>query len=111
MYGPRKADASLAGVNFLGHRDGGIAGTFSAALQGVYTGDLTGETRNNRCTLDERREEAECAMACAARLLRKGRFVPFYDSPSCRYCDMKSICRRGEVVGEPLANEGESADE
>ena len=44
MYGPREADAPLAGVNFLGHRDGGIAGTFSAALQGVYAGVLAGET-------------------------------------------------------------------
>ncbi len=111
MYGPREADAPLAGVNFLGHRDGGIAGTFSAALQGVYAGVLTGETRNNRRTLDERREEAGCAMTCAARLLKEGRFAPFYDSPSCRYCDMKSICRRGEIIGEPLANEEESADE
>ena len=111
MYGPREADAPLAGVNFLGHRDGGIAGTFSAALQGVYAGILAGETKNNRRTLDERREEAGHAMACAARLLKEGRFAPFYDSPSCRYCDMKSICRRGETIGEPLANEEESADE
>ena len=110
MYGPREADAPLAGVNFLGHRDGGIAGTFSAALQGVYAGILAGETRNNRRTLDERREEAGHAMACAARLLREGRFAPFYDSPSCRYCDMKGICRRGEAVGEPLTSEEESAD-
>ncbi len=111
MYGPREADAPLAGVNFLGHRDGGIAGTFSTALQGVYAEVLAGETRNNRRTLDERREEAGYAMACAVRVLKEGRFAPFYDSPSCRYCDMKSICRRGEIIGEPLANEEESADE
>ena len=111
MYGPREADAPLAGVNFLGHRDGGVAGTFSTALQGVYAEVLAGETRNNRRTLDERREEAGYAMARAARLLKEGRFAPFYDSPSCRYCDMKSICRRGEIIGEPLANEEESAEE
>ena len=32
-------------------------------------------------------------------------FSPFYDSPACRYCDMKSLCRRGETMGEPLRSE------
>ncbi len=110
MYDSGETDAVLAGVGFLGHQDGGLAGTFSEALKDLYAEELAGETKNNRCTLEERREEAGYAMACAARLLKEGRFAPFYDSPSCRYCDMKSVCRRGEVIGEPLLAEDEETD-
>ena len=107
MYGSRQSAPVLSGVCFLGHQDGGLAGTFAESLRGIYGEELQGETRGNRCTLEERRDEARYAMTCAARLLREGRFSPFYDSPACRYCDMKSLCRRGETMGEPLRSEEE----
>lgn len=111
MYTPQGTGADLAGVGILGHQDGGLAGTFSGALQALYTPDRAEGSQKDGCTLDERREEARYAMTCAARLLKAGRFAPFYDSPACRYCGMKGICRRGEVVGEALNAEDEPPDE
>ena len=110
LYDRRGNGAPLAGVCFLGHQDGGIAGTFAEPLQSVYGPELSGETKNNGCTLDARREEALYAMGRAARLLQEGRFAPFYDSPSCRHCDMKSLCRKGEIIGEPLLAEDDGED-
>lgn len=110
MYARQHSDAVLAGVCLLGHQDGGLAGTFSEELRGPCAAELRGEKKGNRCTLEERQEEARYAMVCAARILGEGRFAPFYGAPSCRYCGMKSVCRRGETVGEALGPE-EDPDE
>ncbi|MDR2528262.1 MAG: PD-(D/E)XK nuclease family protein [Synergistaceae bacterium] len=99
MYADGKSNLRVAGVGFLGHGDGKLAGTFESPVAESY---LPG--KKNAIFLKERAEEAREAMRCAAFILKSGRFEPCYAADSCSWCDMKGLCRRGEFRGEVLAN-------
>lgn len=96
MYETRFPEHKIAGVGFLGHKDGGLAGTFESPLAACYLPD------QKPASPEERIAEAETAMRCAAFILKSGRYEPCYLAESCRYCDMKGICRKGELRGEVL---------
>jgi CRISPR/Cas system-associated exonuclease Cas4 (RecB family) len=97
MYARRFPEHEIAGVGFLGHRDGGVAGTFAPeSVARCYLPDP------KVVHLRERVVEAETALRCAAAILKSGRYEPCYTADSCRYCDMKGVCRRGELRGEAL---------
>ncbi|NLL36024.1 MAG: hypothetical protein GX256_00710 [Fretibacterium sp.] len=95
LFSRLKPDVTLAGVGILGHRDGLVSGTFTPPLNSCYVTEGTATT-----SMDERLEEAEHAALCAARLLKKGVFPSCRIASSCRWCDMKSLCRKGEFFGE-----------
>ena len=50
-------------------------------------------------------------MKCAAVILNSGKFEPEYESESCRWCHVKSLCRKGEFKGESLAGDNEDNDD
>ena len=101
MFKERDPDVPLKGLCFLGMADGRTAGTLAPELQPLFAEEAEAP-KKLLASMEERMEEADCAMRCAATLLSAGKFEPFYDSPSCRVCDMKGICRRGEFHGEAL---------
>ncbi len=113
LYSLQNSGHLLAGVCILGHRDGGISGTFDEA-SGISSCFVESKTTNRRTippTLKERQEEAEDALTFCSNLFKKDEFPPFYSSDSCRYCDMKGICRKGEIMGESLTSEEDDGDE
>jgi RecB family exonuclease len=97
----------VAGVGFMGHKDGGLAGTFEGDMIEIYLG-----AKKKPVSLAERAEEANSAMQQAATLLKSGLFTPNPDADACRYCSLKGLCRRGEVKGErPEDEDAEEAEE
>jgi hypothetical protein len=98
--------ARVAGVGFLGHRDGGVAGTFEPPALCYAEAGGAGKSAGG-VSLAERMEEAREAMRCAAGILKAGRYEPFHAAKTCTYCDMKGVCRRGEMYGESLLPENE----
>ena len=97
MYGAAHPDRRVAGVGYLGHKDGGIAGSFeSPAIECYMPG------KKNASVLKERTSEALEAMKCAAAILKSKRYEPFYSAEACRYCGVKGVCRKGELRGENL---------
>ncbi|MDR3230069.1 MAG: PD-(D/E)XK nuclease family protein [Synergistaceae bacterium] len=112
MYGRQFPEHRVTGVGFLGHRDGGLAGTFATATPGVSACYLPGRKAPDKKDdpLEERVAEAGTALRCAAAILKSGRYEPCYVADSCRYCDMKGVCRRGELRGE-ASEESEEGEE
>ena len=100
MHSAQRLPYRVAGVGFLGHKDGGLSGTFERPLSGCYLPD-----KKNGPPLEERAEEALDAMRCAAAVLKSGRYEPCYAAASCRYCPTKGVCRKGELRGDALPNE------
>jgi hypothetical protein len=98
--------ARVVGVGFLGHRDGGVTGTFAPPFLGYLETGSAGKSVKG-ASLEERMEEAQEAMRCAAGILKSGRYEPCYSAESCRWCDMKGVCRKGELRGESLLSESE----
>ncbi|MDR2529168.1 MAG: PD-(D/E)XK nuclease family protein [Synergistaceae bacterium] len=97
----------VVGVGFLGHGDGKLAGSFEPPVAASYQ---PGKNKKTELFLEERMEEAREAMRCAAAILKSGRFEPCYVAASCRWCDMKGICRRGEFYGEVPTDEDEEGE-
>jgi hypothetical protein len=98
MYGAAHPDVQVAGVGFLGHKDGGVAGSFEPPVAWCY---MPGKKAAS--ALKERAAEALEAMRCAAAILKSKRYEPFYSAESCGYCDVKGVCRKGELRGEALS--------
>ena len=97
MYASAHPEHRVAGVGFLGHKDGALAGTFEYPVAECY---LLGKKTASIAT---RAEEALEALKCAAGILKSRRYEPFYLAESCRYCDVKGICRKGELRGDSLS--------
>jgi hypothetical protein len=97
MYAAGRPESRVAGVGFLGHKDGGLAGTFATPVAGCYLPD-----KKTSASLKAREEEALAAMGVAAALLKSQRYEPCYVAESCRYCDVKGVCRKGELRGDAL---------
>jgi hypothetical protein len=107
MYG-EGTGTPVAGVGFLGHKDGGFAGTFAPSLfERLWPERETAFS----AALTERKEEAAEAMRCAAALLKAGRYEPCYVADACRYCGIKGVCRKGELRGEFLSMDGDAEGE
>ncbi|GHS93079.1 hypothetical protein AGMMS50276_02520 [Synergistales bacterium] len=100
--GARKREP-VVGVGFLGHGDGGLTGTFESPFESCYKAHSV----KGAC-MSERTEEARIAMKYVARILKSGVFEPRYDSDTCRYCDFKGVCRKGEIHGDRIEGDDDS---
>ena len=101
MFSGNSGAQNLSGICFLGHNDGEISGTFDERFRGIYS-----QFGTNKGSIDERIDEGDYAMKCAARIFSSGILPTNYRANDCKtYCKMKSICRRGEFYGEDLQKE------
>ena len=96
----KKFNCKLSGVYILGLDDGKIAGSFEDSESKFFAS----HTESGKITthISERIDEGEYAMTCAAEILKTGKFAPEYNSDMCRFCRVKSLCRKGEFRGENL---------
>ena len=83
--------AEISGYGYICHADGKITGSSGDAATAEYLG-----LSKKGISLDEKLEKAEYHLAEMARNIRRGEFIPDYDSESCRYCPYSGICRRQE---------------
>ena len=101
----------VSGVYILGHEDGKVWGSFSAGTQGIFAEFSPEDKDGKKIALDTdisgRVDEGKYAMGCAVRILEAGEFSPDYDSGKCKYCHIKSICRKGEFKGDITDGDGE----
>ena len=99
----------LSGVYILGLEDRTISGTFSLNEGNYFTEYLPENTNGNKKKIDNniagRIDEGNYAMICAANVLKAERFTPEYQSSLCKFCHIKSLCRKGEFRGEVLSDE------
>ena len=110
MYASAHPDHNVAGVGFLGHKDGGIAGSFKSPAAECFL-HLHPLGKKNVPVLEERAAEALEAMKLAAAILKSKKYEPSYSAEACRYCDVKGVCRKGELRGESLIPSEEIEDE
>jgi RecB family exonuclease len=103
MYAAGSPQRRVVGVGFLGHKDGTLAGTFTPPAAECYL-----QGKKNVLSLQERTQEALEAMKCAAIILKTGRYEPCYATESCRHCNTKGVCRKGELYGDTLTTEEEA---
>jgi RecB family exonuclease len=97
MYAAAHPEHRVVGVGFLGHKDGGLTGTFEYPVTECY---LPGK---KSASIETRANEVLEALNCAAAILKSRRYEPCYIAESCRYCDVKGICRKGELRGDSLS--------
>ena len=95
LFGAEK----LSGVYILGLEDGKISGSFASDTKPIFEQYKSGKFNEK---LSDRIEEGEYAMKCAVEVLKKKEFTPEYKSDLCKYCHIKSLCRKGEFRGEIL---------
>ena len=100
----RKKGYNLAGVYILGLEDGQVSGTIVDDAKGFFD-----EYKSEKFggDIESRVNEGKYAMECAARILERGEFAPVYDSELCKWCKVKSLCRKGEFNGEIIADSDE----
>lgn len=101
----REYDARLCGVYILGLEDGKISGSIlniEDDFPKIFKIFSQYKSLKFRNAINERVDEGEYAMTCAAKILNAGKFAPKYQSDSCRFCKFKSLCRKGEFRGELL---------
>ncbi|MBQ7196865.1 MAG: PD-(D/E)XK nuclease family protein, partial [Synergistaceae bacterium] len=106
-------NVKLSGVYVLGLEDGKISGSVinddnDFGLHEIFKSHRSKKFRNS---ILERVDEGKYAMSCAVQILKAGKFAPEYQSDSCRFCSIKSICRKGEFKGELLEEEDDDEDE
>ena len=99
FLGDYNPDINLAGVYILGLEDGKISGSFSGDELKLFS-DHKSNKFNEK--IIDRINEGIYAMKCAENILNKGEFIPEYKSNLCRFCHIKSICRKGEFKGDLL---------
>jgi len=110
MYAAAHPNHSVAGVGFFGHKDGGIAGSFESPAAECFL-HLHSPGKKSAPVLEERTAEALEAMKLAAAILKSKKYEPSYSAEACRYCDVKGVCRKGELRGENLIPSEEIEDE
>lgn len=96
----------LSGVYILGLEDGKIAGSINDKVSNIFT-DYSATDSNGKKLLNthimRRPDEGFYAMKCAAEILTRESFTPEYNSSDlCKWCSIKSLCRKGEFRGESL---------
>ena len=98
----------LSGVYILGLESGKVSGTVAPSAEEIFT-PYAMSTSNDKSMLNTdiltRINEGAYAMECAARILERGEFLPEYTSDLCRWCSVKSLCRRGEFREEISADD------
>ncbi len=99
VYAALFSECKLSGVYILGLEDGQISGSFDGMTSKIFSGH---KSKKFNTDIAERISEGEYAMNCAVRVLKSGEFAPDYDSDLCRWCSVKSLCRKGEFKGEIL---------
>ncbi|MBQ7216887.1 MAG: PD-(D/E)XK nuclease family protein [Synergistaceae bacterium] len=107
LSGVDLSDIDLAGVYILGLEGGKISGTFTSPAKDIFEPYKSGKFGG---AIQTRIDEGNYAMACAVKVLDKGEFCPEYGSDLCRYCHVKSMCRRGEFRAEVLDDESGDSD-
>ena len=109
----RKMQCTLSGIYILGLEDGRIAGSFSENSAGIFEPYKAEKFSKEKFKggITVRRIEGEYAMTCAASILNAGKFEPEYNNADCKYCRIKSICRKGEMRGDNLLQEDENNSE
>ena len=95
---------NASGVYILGHEDK-VWGSFSEGTQRIFAGFAPEEEKLD-ADISGRVDEGKYAMECAVRILKAGEFLPDYDAKKCRYCHIKSICRKGEFKGDITDGDG-----
>ncbi len=95
----------LAGVYILGLESGKISGTIKDYAADIFT-PYALKTLGKDITM--RINEGAYAMECAARILEKGEFSPEYNSDKCRWCSVKSLCRKGEFRASAVTDEDDN---
>ncbi len=108
-------NCKLAGVYILGLEDGTISGTFSLNEGNYFTEYLPENSDGNKKKIDNnipgRIDEGNYAMACAVNILKAESFTPEYQSKLCKFCHIKSLCRKGEFRGEVLSSGNDGNDD
>ena len=96
---------SLSGVYILGLESGQVSGTVEKTVEDIFipykSDKLSGD-------IQTRVKEGNNAMSCAVNILERGKFAPEYGSELCRFCRIKSLCRKGEFRGEAIADSEDS---
>ena len=101
---------TLSGVYILGLEDGKLAGTFTPD-ELDYFAEYLDDKNKKKAVIDDRVSEGNYAMQCASVILNSGEFEPEYESDSCRWCHVKSLCRKGEFKGESLISDNDDSDD
>ena len=88
----------------LGLEDGQVSGTIAEDAQPIFK---PYKSKKFSSDIEARVREGEYAMDSAVQVLEKGEFLPEYQSDLCRWCKVKSLCRKGEFNGEIIADSEE----
>ena len=111
----RNYECTLSGVYILGHEDGCVFGTFGSDTAGIFAGLMPYNSKGEKVIpgtdIEGRKTEGEYAMQCAVRVLKTGDFAPEYSLGPCRYCHIKSLCRKGEFRGEIVDTDEADSEE
>ena len=94
----------LAGVYILGLESGKISGTFEDSAKGIFE---PYKSKKFGGSIQTRIDEGGYAMECAVKILERWEFLPVYDCDLCRFCHVKSLCRKGEFRAE-VSDDAES---
>ena len=103
----RFSDVDLSGVYILGLEGGKISGTFEESAKDIF---VPYKSKKFGGSIQARIDEGNYAMDCAVKVLDRGEFAPEYGCDLCRYCRVKSLCRKGEFRAE-AEDDAESDDD
>lgn len=101
VYAAMFTQCDLAGVYILGLDDGKISGTIIQDAQEIFSPNASKKFDDK---IDARIDEGNYAMESAVKILERGEFLPEYDCELCKWCSIKSICRKSEFNGEIIAD-------
>ena len=94
----------LTGVYILGLEDGKISGSFKGNSGEIFKPYKSDKFSNS---IIDRIDEGNYAMNCAVNILKERKFAPEYRADTCRYCRIKSLCRKGEFRGMVITDDEE----
>ena len=97
----------LSGVYILGLESGKISGTVKNNAKNIFSPYASKKFDGD---IQRRINEGNYAMECAVKILERGKFLPEYDCDLCKFCSIKSLCRKGEFKGEIIADSETAAD-
>ena len=104
VYSALFNEYTLSGLYILSLEDGQVFGTIKQNFDGIFK-----NYENDKLKIDgdimARELEGEYAMRCAVEILRKNEFMPEYDCDLCKYCKIKSLCRKGEFKSKNIIDE------
>ena len=101
------SDVDLAGVYILGLESGKISGTFASSAEDIFK---PYKSQKFGGSIQTRIDEGNYSMACAVKVLERGDFSPVYGCDLCRFCHVKSLCRKGEFRAEAIDDDSGDSD-